>query len=133
MLLKKYHNLYQAENFIWSHYFLYIPGEEGRAEFFMEELNNGVKLCELISALKEKVAQSCPSALCKVSQTAAMKVVETMDIGQMGSFHNLTAQMFWENSAGHSIDKYLNSLFQFLFYKDFQEEFCHFYTRKENQ
>lgn len=46
---------------------LLSPGEEVRAEFFMEELNNGVKLCELIGALQAKVAQSCPSALCKVS------------------------------------------------------------------
>lgn len=41
-----------------------------RAEFFMEELNNGVKLCELIGVLQTKIAQSCPSALCKVSQSA---------------------------------------------------------------
>lgn len=45
-----------------------------RAEFFMEELNNGVKLCQLIGVLQTKIAQSCPSALCKVSQTAAMKI-----------------------------------------------------------
>lgn len=47
-------------------------GEEVRAEFFMEELNNGVKLCKLIGALQAKVAQSCPSALCKVSRAAVM-------------------------------------------------------------
>lgn len=40
-----------------------------RAEFFMEELNNGVKLCQLIGALQAKVAQSCPSALGKVSRS----------------------------------------------------------------
>lgn len=50
---------------------LLSPGEEVRAEFFMEELNNGVKLCELIGALQAKVALSCPSALCKVSQLRA--------------------------------------------------------------
>lgn len=49
------------------------PGEEVRAEFFMEELNNGVKLCQLIGVLQTKIAQSCPSALGKVSQTATMK------------------------------------------------------------
>ncbi|KAM9327576.1 GAS2-like protein 3 [Pholidichthys leucotaenia] len=38
-------------------------GEEVRAEFFMEELNNGVKLCQLIGVLQTKIAQSCPSAL----------------------------------------------------------------------
>uniref|UniRef100_H3CJQ6 Growth arrest-specific 2 like 3 n=1 Tax=Tetraodon nigroviridis TaxID=99883 RepID=H3CJQ6_TETNG len=40
-------------------------GEEVRAEFFMEELDNGVKLCKLIGALQTRVAQSCPSALCQ--------------------------------------------------------------------
>uniref|UniRef100_A0AAQ4P4B3 GAR domain-containing protein n=1 Tax=Gasterosteus aculeatus aculeatus TaxID=481459 RepID=A0AAQ4P4B3_GASAC len=44
-------------------------GEEVRAEFFMEELNNGVKLCQLIGVLQTKIAQSCPSAACKVSPT----------------------------------------------------------------
>lgn len=53
-------------------YFIF-PGEEVRAEFFMEELNNGVKLCQLIGVLQTKIAQSCPSALCKVSHTAPMK------------------------------------------------------------
>uniref|UniRef100_A0A3P8U2P5 Growth arrest-specific 2 like 3 n=1 Tax=Amphiprion percula TaxID=161767 RepID=A0A3P8U2P5_AMPPE len=33
-----------------------------RAEFFMEELNNGVKLCQLIGVLQTKIAQSSPSA-----------------------------------------------------------------------
>uniref|UniRef100_A0A3Q0SYA5 Growth arrest-specific 2 like 3 n=1 Tax=Amphilophus citrinellus TaxID=61819 RepID=A0A3Q0SYA5_AMPCI len=36
-------------------------GEEVRAEFFMEELNNGVKLCQLIGVLQTKIAESCPS------------------------------------------------------------------------
>lgn len=54
-------------------YFIF-PGEEVRAEFFMEELNNGVKLCQLIGVLQTKIAQSCPSALCKVSHTAPMKI-----------------------------------------------------------
>lgn len=48
-----------------------------RAEFFMEELNNGVKLCRLIGALQSKVAQSCPSALAKVSPTAGRCAVAT--------------------------------------------------------
>ncbi|KAM6895794.1 GAS2-like protein 3 [Xenentodon cancila] len=41
-------------------------GEEVRAEFFMEELNNGVKLCQLIGVLQTRIAQSCPSALSKL-------------------------------------------------------------------
>lgn len=44
------------------------PDEDVRAEFFMEELNNGVKLCKLIGALQAKIAQSCPSDLCQVSR-----------------------------------------------------------------
>lgn len=43
-----------------------------RAEFFMEELDNGVKLCQLIGALQAKMAVSCPSALGTVSQPASM-------------------------------------------------------------
>lgn len=70
-----------------------------RAEFFMEELNNGVKLCELIGVLQTKIAQSCPSALCKVSQTAAVKIART--IIQKGSFHAHTWGMIGESSAGH--------------------------------
>uniref|UniRef100_A0A3B5M839 Uncharacterized protein n=1 Tax=Xiphophorus couchianus TaxID=32473 RepID=A0A3B5M839_9TELE len=42
-------------------------GEELRAELFMEELDNGVKLCQLIGALQTKVAQTCPTALPKVA------------------------------------------------------------------
>lgn len=41
-------------------------GGHVRAEFFMEELNSGVKLCELIRVLQTKVAESCPSALDKL-------------------------------------------------------------------
>ncbi|KAL6117052.1 gas2l3 [Pungitius sinensis] len=41
-------------------------GEEVRAEIFMEELNNGVKLCQLIGVLQTKIAQTCPSAACKL-------------------------------------------------------------------
>ncbi len=49
-----------------------------RADFFMEELNNGVKLCQLIGVLRTKIAESCPSALCKVSQTATMRIAWTI-------------------------------------------------------
>lgn len=54
------------------------PGEEVRAEFFMEELNNGVKLCHLIGVLQTKIAQNCPSTLSKVSQMALMKTALTL-------------------------------------------------------
>ena len=76
-----------------------------RAEFFMEELNNGVKLCQLIGVLQTKIAQSCPSALCKVSQTAAMKIART--IVQRAAFMLASREsggMFGESSAGRSAD-----------------------------
>lgn len=63
---------------VFSAVFFFFPGVEVRAEFFMEELNNGVKLCELIGVLQTKIAQSCPSALCKVSQMPAMKIARTI-------------------------------------------------------
>ncbi|KAG9332911.1 hypothetical protein JZ751_014395 [Albula glossodonta] len=36
-------------------------GEMVHVEHFMEELNNGVKLCQLATVLQSKVAQNCPS------------------------------------------------------------------------
>lgn len=68
----------KAGSFAFNSTFHLVPfhfaGEEVRAEFFMEELNNGVKLCELIGVLQTKIAQSCPSALCKVSQKTAVEI-----------------------------------------------------------
>ncbi len=75
--MKKWDRLHCAVHFILRLFASVFPGEEVRAEFFMEELNNGVKLCQLIGVLQTKIAQSCPSALCKVSQTAAMKIART--------------------------------------------------------
>uniref|UniRef100_A0A3Q3WF21 Uncharacterized protein n=1 Tax=Mola mola TaxID=94237 RepID=A0A3Q3WF21_MOLML len=60
-------------------------GEEVRAEFFMEELNNGVKLCELIGALKTKVAQSCPSLIFPSQLFPTRKVACKLDASP-GSF-----------------------------------------------
>uniref|UniRef100_A0A3B4GB91 GAS2-like protein 3 n=1 Tax=Pundamilia nyererei TaxID=303518 RepID=A0A3B4GB91_9CICH len=37
-------------------------GKHQLAEVFMEDLNNGVKLCKLIGVLQTKIAESCPSA-----------------------------------------------------------------------
>lgn len=34
-------------------------GEEIRAEHFMKELNNGVKLCRLVKILQSKIPQDC--------------------------------------------------------------------------
>uniref|UniRef100_A0A3Q4HYX4 Growth arrest-specific 2 like 3 n=1 Tax=Neolamprologus brichardi TaxID=32507 RepID=A0A3Q4HYX4_NEOBR len=40
-------------------------GKHQLAEVFMEDLNNGVKLCKLIGVLQTKIAESCPSVACK--------------------------------------------------------------------
>ncbi|KAL2102636.1 hypothetical protein ACEWY4_001804 [Coilia grayii] len=36
-------------------------GDEVRAEHFMDELHNGVKLCRLVGELQSRITQSCPS------------------------------------------------------------------------
>ncbi|XP_010890934.1 GAS2-like protein 3 [Esox lucius] len=41
-------------------------GEEVRAEFFMEELNNGVKLCQLVGALQTRISHSGASDMGKL-------------------------------------------------------------------
>ncbi|XP_061817263.1 GAS2-like protein 3 [Nerophis lumbriciformis] len=58
-------------------------GEEVRAEFFMEELNNGVKLCQLIGVLQTRISQSCPSA---VSKLFPMRKVACKRDASPGSF-----------------------------------------------
>lgn len=74
-----------------------------RAEFFMEELNNGVKLCQLIGVLQTKIAQSCPTALGKVSQTARDE--NSLDDRPKGSFHAHTRGDVWgelcRSQCGH--------------------------------
>ncbi|XP_061770007.1 GAS2-like protein 3 [Nerophis ophidion] len=58
-------------------------GDEVRAEFFMEELNNGVKLCQLIGVLQTRISQSCPSA---VSKLFPMRKVACKRDASPGSF-----------------------------------------------
>ncbi|KAJ8007140.1 hypothetical protein DPEC_G00114460 [Dallia pectoralis] len=41
-------------------------GEEVRAEFFMDELNNGVKLCQLVGALQSRISHNGPSDMGKM-------------------------------------------------------------------
>ncbi|XP_046873645.1 GAS2-like protein 3 [Hypomesus transpacificus] len=62
-------------------------GEEVRAENFMEELNNGVKLCQLIGVLQSKIAAGAPSNMKKGYTTAfpTRKVVCKRDASP-GSF-----------------------------------------------
>ncbi|XP_076152561.1 GAS2-like protein 3 [Alosa pseudoharengus] len=58
-------------------------GDEVRAEHFMEELQNGVKLCRLIGALQTKICQSCPS---DKWQHFPMKKVPFKAVASPGSF-----------------------------------------------
>ncbi|XP_012679965.2 GAS2-like protein 3 [Clupea harengus] len=58
-------------------------GEEVRAEHFMEELGNGVKLCRLIEVLQTQVSQSCPS---DKWQHFSMKKVPFKRVASPGSF-----------------------------------------------
>ncbi|KAG5267353.1 hypothetical protein AALO_G00220760 [Alosa alosa] len=58
-------------------------GDEVRAEHFMEELQNGVKLCRLIGVLQTKISQSCPS---DKWQHFPMKKVPFKAVASPGSF-----------------------------------------------
>lgn len=75
-------------------------GEEVRAEFFMEELNNGVKLCELIGALQTKVAQSCPSALCKLFTTRKVACKRHASPGSFFARDNTANFLAWCRHIG---------------------------------
>nr|XP_046235219.1 GAS2-like protein 3 [Scatophagus argus]XP_046235220.1 GAS2-like protein 3 [Scatophagus argus] len=75
-------------------------GEEVRAEFFMEELNNGVKLCELIGVLQTKIAQSCPSALCKLFPTRKVACKRDASPGSFFARDNTANFLAWCRRIG---------------------------------
>ncbi|KAM9823850.1 GAS2-like protein 3 [Neosynchiropus ocellatus] len=75
-------------------------GEEVRAEFFMEELNNGVKLCQLIGVLQTKVAQSCPSALAKLFPTAKVPCKRDASPGSFFARDNTANFLAWCRHIG---------------------------------
>ncbi|XP_042367170.1 GAS2-like protein 3 [Plectropomus leopardus] len=75
-------------------------GEEVRAEFFMEELNNGVKLCQLIGVLQTKIAQSCPSALCKLFPTRKIACKRDASPGSFFARDNTANFLAWCRHIG---------------------------------
>ncbi|XP_070848746.1 GAS2-like protein 3 [Chaetodon trifascialis] len=74
--------------------------EEVRAEFFMEELNNGVKLCQLIGVLQTKIAQSCPSALCKLFPTRKVACKRDASPGSFFARDNTANFLAWCRHIG---------------------------------
>lgn len=75
-------------------------GDEVRAEFFMEELNNGVKLCQLIGVLQTKIAQSCPSALCKLFPTRKVACKRDASPGSFFARDNTANFLAWCRHIG---------------------------------
>ncbi|XP_053270982.1 GAS2-like protein 3 [Pleuronectes platessa] len=75
-------------------------GEEVRAEFFMEELNNGVKLCQLIGVLQTKIAQSCPSALGKLFPTRKVACKRDASPGSFFARDNTANFLAWCRHIG---------------------------------
>ncbi|XP_019747321.1 GAS2-like protein 3 [Hippocampus comes] len=74
--------------------------EEVRAEFFMEELNNGVKLCQLIGVLQTKIAQSCPSALGKLFPTRKVACKRDASPGSFFARDNTANFLSWCRHIG---------------------------------
>lgn len=75
-------------------------GDEVRAEFFMEELNNGVKLCQLIGVLQTKIAESCPSALCKLFPTRKVACKRDASPGSFFARDNTANFLAWCRHIG---------------------------------
>ncbi|XP_039869516.1 GAS2-like protein 3 [Simochromis diagramma] len=75
-------------------------GEEVRAEAFMEDLNNGVKLCKLISVLQTKIAESCPSALSKLFPTRKVACKRDASPGSFFARDNTANFLAWCRHIG---------------------------------
>lgn len=75
-------------------------GEDVRAEFFMEELNNGVKLCQLIGVLQTKIAQSCPTAVCKLFPTRKVACKRDASPGSFFARDNTANFLAWCRHIG---------------------------------
>ncbi|XP_061663292.1 GAS2-like protein 3 [Syngnathoides biaculeatus] len=75
-------------------------GEEVRAEFFMEELNNGVKLCQLIGVLQSKIARGCPSALGKLFPTRKVTCKRDASPGSFFARDNTANFLSWCRHIG---------------------------------
>ncbi|RVE56250.1 hypothetical protein OJAV_G00219420 [Oryzias javanicus] len=77
-----------------------LLGEEVRAEFFMEELNNGVRLCQLIGVLQAKVAQSCSPALSKLFPTRKVACKRDASPGSFFARDNTANFLAWCRHIG---------------------------------
>ncbi|XP_013768853.1 GAS2-like protein 3 [Pundamilia nyererei] len=75
-------------------------GEEVRAEVFMEDLNNGVKLCKLIGVLQTKIAESCPSALSKLFPTRKVACKRDASPGSFFARDNTANFLAWCRHIG---------------------------------
>ncbi|KAM4523225.1 GAS2-like protein 3 isoform 1-T2 [Fundulus diaphanus] len=75
-------------------------GEEVRSDLFMEELNNGVKLCQLIDVLQAKVAQSCPTALSKLFPTRKVACKRDASPGSFFARDNTANFLAWCRHIG---------------------------------
>ncbi|XP_061618509.1 GAS2-like protein 3 isoform X1 [Phyllopteryx taeniolatus] len=74
--------------------------EEVRSEFFMEELNNGVKLCQLIGVLQTKIARGCPSALGKLFPTRKVACKRDASPGSFFARDNTANFLSWCRHIG---------------------------------
>ncbi|XP_054911414.1 GAS2-like protein 3 isoform X1 [Poeciliopsis prolifica] len=81
-------------------------GEEVKAELFMAELDNGVKLCQLIGALQTKVAQTCPTALPKLFPTRKVACKRDASPGSFFARDNTANFLAWCRHVGMD-DTYL--------------------------
>ncbi|XP_024150469.1 GAS2-like protein 3 isoform X2 [Oryzias melastigma] len=77
-----------------------LLGEEVRAEFFMEELNNGVRLCQLIGVLQAKVAQSCSPAVSKLFPTRKVACKRDASPGSFFARDNTANFLAWCRHMG---------------------------------
>ncbi|XP_028307132.1 GAS2-like protein 3 [Gouania willdenowi] len=75
-------------------------GVEVRAEFFMEELNNGVKLCQLIGVLQTKITESCPVALSKLFPTRRVACKHNASPGSFFARDNTANFLAWCRHIG---------------------------------
>ncbi|XP_030005251.1 GAS2-like protein 3 isoform X2 [Sphaeramia orbicularis] len=66
----------------------------------MEELNNGVKLCQLIGVLQTKIAQSCPSALSKLFPTRKVACKRDATPGSFFARDNTANFLAWCRHIG---------------------------------
>uniref|UniRef100_A0A087Y067 Growth arrest-specific 2 like 3 n=1 Tax=Poecilia formosa TaxID=48698 RepID=A0A087Y067_POEFO len=92
-------------------------GEEVRAELFMEELDNGVKLCQLIGALQTKVAQTCPTALPKLFPTRKVACKRDASPGSFFARDNTANFLAWCRHVGVD-DTYLFESEGLVLHKD---------------